>query len=281
MRIYIVTLFPKMISSFFNESIVKRAQEKKLVDIEIINLREFAIDDYGTVDDRPYGGGAGMIMRVDVIYKALSHVISSGARNLAKRKLRSLSINSRSLDSSSPSAPQNDEEGRKTILTSPKGKIFNQQKAQEYSKLDHLVIIAGHYEGVDERVRDFIDEEISLGDFVMTGGEITASVIVDSVVRLIPGVLKKNEATQLESFMNVSINQLIDTIGEDVQLRKLKAKGIKNIKLLEYPQYTRPEEFKGKKAAKILLSGDHKEIERWRIKKAFAETLKRRPDLLS
>ena len=272
-----------MISAFFKESIVKRAQEKKLVDIELVDLRKFAVDKYGSVDDRPYGGGAGMIMRVDVIYKALSHVISSEARNLVPiksgRKLRSPPARG-SLDSSSSLAPRNDEKGKKTILTSPKGKVFSQQMAINFSKLDHLIIIAGHYEEIDERARNFVDEEVSLGDFILTGGEIAASTIVDSVVRLIPGVLKKEEATGLETFMNVPINQLIDTFMENDLLIKSKNKGIKTVKLLEYPQYTRPEEFKGKKVPEVLLSGNHKEIEKWRLKKAFEETLKKRPDLL-
>ncbi|MCX7956186.1 MAG: hypothetical protein N2593_03750, partial [Patescibacteria group bacterium] len=167
----------------------------------------------------------------------------------------------------------------KIILTSPKGKIFNQKKAFEYSKLNELIIICGHYEGVDERVKNFIDEEISLCDFVMTGGEITASAIVDSLVRLIPGVLEK-EAIQKESFSEYSVDYLISLIGENEILKKLKNKKIKKIKLLEYPQYTRPENYQGLKVPKILLSGNHKEIERWRIKKAWEETIKKRKDLL-
>jgi tRNA (guanine37-N1)-methyltransferase len=223
MKISVITLFPKMISGFFEESIVKRAVEKKLVEIEIINLRDFAIDDYGTVDDRPYGGGAGMILRVDVLYKAISKIKNPKS---------------------------------KIILTSPKGKIFNQKKAQEYSKLDHLVIVAGHYEDVDARALDYIDEEISMGDFILTGGEIPASAIVDSVVRLISGVLKKDEATAQESF------------------------NIAGQKILEYPQYTRPEEFMGKKVPEILLKGDHRKIEEWKMEKAVEETKRKRPDLL-
>lgn len=222
MKISILTLFPTMIEGFFKESIVKRAIEKKLVEIEIVNIRDFATDSYGSVDDRPYGGGAGMIMRVDVLYRALQKIKSPKA---------------------------------KIVLTSPKGKLFKQAKAQEYSKLKNLIIIAGHYEGVDERVRDYVDEEISLGDFILTGGEIASSAIVDSVVRLIPGVLKKKEATSFESFS-----------GRE--------------KILEYPQYTRPEVFQGKKVPTVLLSGDHKEIENWRKKKAIEVTKKIRPDLL-
>ncbi|OGK24981.1 tRNA (guanosine(37)-N1)-methyltransferase TrmD [Candidatus Roizmanbacteria bacterium RIFCSPLOWO2_01_FULL_37_13] len=260
MRISILTLFPKMISGFFEESIVKRAQEKKLVDIRLVDIREFAVDDYGSVDDRPYGGGVGMIMRVDVIYKAMQQVKSPHFAKASRGKQK-LKV--------------------KKILTSPKGKVFSQQLAIDYSKLDHLIIIAGHYEGVDERVRDFVDEEVSLGDFVMTGGEITASAIVDSVVRLIPGVLKKEDATQIESFFTITINQLIGVVGENAALKRLKKKGFSEVKLLEYSQYTRPEDFKGKKVPEVLLSGNHKEIEKWRLKKAFEETLKKRPDLLS
>ncbi len=248
MKISIITLFPKMVSCFFEESIVKRAREKKLVEIKLINLRHFAIDKYGTVDDRPYGGGAGMVLRVDVIYKAI------------------LSLKSKIFNRKS-----------KLILTSPRGTIFNQQKAITYSKLDELIIIAGHYEGVDERVREFVDEEISLGDFVLTGGEIVAASITDAVVRLLPGVLKKDQAIKTESFFDVSKHQILKTVGKNPVLKKIKNK---KIKLLEYPQYTRPETFMGKKVPKILLSGNHKEIERWRLKKALEETIKKRPDLL-
>jgi len=238
MKISIITLFPKMISGFFEESIVKRAVEKKLVEIEIINLRDFAIDDYGTVDDRPYGGGAGMVLRIEPVYNAVQSVISNFQFSISKQTSKSKKPIS------------------KTVITSPKGKVFDQNKAQKYSQLDHLIIIAGHYEDVDARILDFIDEEISMGDFVLTGGEIPASAIVDSVVRLIPGVLKKDQATKNESF------------------------NIDSKKILEYPQYTRPEEFMGKKVPKVLLKGDHKKIKKWQMEKALEETQKKRPDLL-
>ena len=234
MKISIITLFPKMIEGFLYESILKRAQEKKLVEIEIVNLRDFAIDDYGSVDDRPYGGGVGMVLRVDVIYKALSYVKTS---SFAKASA--------------------DKQMLKVILTSARGKTYNQQITQNYSKLEHIIIIAGHYEGVDERVLEYVDEEISVGDYVLTGGELPACIIADSVIRLIPGVLKKEEATQLESFSNIDGNTL-----------------------LEYPQYTRPEEFMGEKIPGILLSGNHNEIEKWRITQSKKITKKRRPDLL-
>lgn len=249
MKISIITLFPNMIKGFFKESIVKRAREKKLVDIELVNLRDFAKDSYGSVDDRPYGGGAGMVLRADILHRALNKL------KVENEKL-------------------------KVVLTSAKGKQFNQKKAEEFSKLEHLIIIAGHYEGVDERTSDFIDEEISVGDFIITGGELSAAVMVDAVVRLLPGVFKKEEATKQESFFEVSVNQLTKIIGEDDTLKKLQAKGIQYVKLLEYPQYTRPEEYHGKKVPDVLLSGDHKKIEEWRLKKAYEETLKKRPDLL-
>lgn len=228
MKISIITLFPNMVSGFFNESIVKRACKKKLVKINLINLRDFAINKYGQVDDRPYGGGAGMIIRVEPVYNAIQSL------NLKKKDKKS-----------------------KIVLTSAKGKVFNQEKAKEYSKLENLVLIAGHYEGVDERVLKYVDEEISIGDFILTGGEIVASAITDSVVRLLKGVLKKEEAVKDESFS--------------------KRKGQR---LLEYPQYTRPEEFKGHKVPEILLSGNHNKIDEWKMKKAYEETKTKRKDLL-
>ncbi|MEK7071133.1 MAG: tRNA (guanosine(37)-N1)-methyltransferase TrmD [Patescibacteria group bacterium] len=250
MKITIVTLFPDMLKGFFDESIIKRAQDKKLVEVEVVNLRDFSDDSYKTVDDKPYGGGAGMILKVDVLNKAIEKVTSSMLQ------------------------------ATRVILTSAKGKQFNQENAQEFSKLDNLVIIAGHYEGVDERIMDEIDEEVSLGDFVMTGGEVTAAAVVDSVVRLIPGVLKKDEATVIESFQEYSVNYLTEVIGKHEVLEKLQAAGVENVRLLEYPHYTRPEEFEGKKVPEILLSGNHAEIEKWRVKQSFEQTLTKRPDLL-
>lgn len=249
MRISILTLFPKMVGTFFDESIIKKAQEKGLVDIEIVDLRDFATDKHKSVDDRPYGGGAGMVLKAEIIHNALQKIKHS-------------------------------KQNSKTILTSAKGKVFNQQKAQELAQLQHLILIAGHYEGVDERILEFIDEEISLGDFVLTGGEIAASAIADAVVRLIPGVLKKEEAPQIESFFRVPLSKVIDAVGEHEVLKNLQKKGKENVQLLEFPHYTRPEEFRGKKVPEVLLGGDHKAIEKWRLKSAFEETFKKRPDLL-
>lgn len=215
MKIDVLTLFPEMFKGPFSESIIKRAQEQRLVEINIHNLRDWATDKHKTVDDRPYGGGAGMILKVDVIDKALKKIKSQKS---------------------------------KTILLSAKGKLFTQGKAHEFSKLDHLILIAGHYEGVDERVaKHLVDEEISIGNYILTGGEIPAMVIADSVIRLIPGVLNPDSLME-ESFSTTTSSQLQATI--------------------EYPQYTRPEKYKGWKVPEVLLSGNHKEINSWRESKA-------------
>lgn len=249
MKITVLTLFPKMIEGFFAESIIKRAQEKNLVQIEVLNIRDFASDNYKTVDDKPYGGGAGMVLKVDVLSRALKSVVSG-------------------------------QKSEKTVLTSAKGKPFNQKKAQEFSKLEHLILIAGHYEAVDERILQDVDEELSMGDFVMTGGEIAIAAVVDSVVRLLPKVLKKDEASIVESFHTYPIDDVISAVGQNEMLGKLKEKGVKEVQLLEYPHYTRPEEFNGKKVPEVLLSGNHADIERWRLQQSFQQTLQKRPDIL-
>ena len=251
MKITIITLFPDMMSGFFEESILKRAIDKKLIEIELIDLRDFAYDRYKTVDDRPYGGGSGMILKVDILRDA----INKARGKIKKRKM-------------------------KTVLTSPKGIKYTQSKAWEYSKLKHLILVTGHYEGHDERIANYVDEEISIGDFVLTGGEIVAVSIVDSIVRLLPGVLKKEEAVLEESFSEVLVSDLEKAVGKNKELDRFIKNGIKKIRLLEYPQYTRPVEFEGKSVPKILLRGDHKKIKDWRLKKAFEATLKLRPDLL-
>ncbi len=200
----ILTLFPKMFAGPLDFSILKRAREKKLVEINLHNLRDFAVNERGSVDDRPYGGGTGMILRIEPIYKALQKIKS-----------------------------------KKVVLLDARGKTFSQSKAREYSKLDQITLICGHYEGIDERVKEnLVDEIISVGNYVLTGGEIPAMIVTDAVTRLIPGVLEKPEATQIETFSQ------------------------KNYK--EFPQYTRPEIFNGWQVPEILLSGNHAEIKKWR-----------------
>lgn len=249
MKISIITLFPNMIQGFFNESIIKKAQDKGIVEIEIVDLRSFAVDTYGTVDDRPYGGGAGMVIRPDVVVAALKKV--------AKGKTK-----------------------KKVFLTSAKGKPFTERKAEELTEMKHIVIVAGHYEGFDERVMKHIDEEVSLGDFVLTGGEIPAAAIVDAVVRLLPGVLKKSDATREESFFQLPVDDLIEVCGEDECLGILKKHNIHKVQLVEYPHYTRPDIFEGEGVPETLTSGNHEEIRKWRIRQSYQQTKEKRPDLL-
>ena len=221
MKIDILTLFPEMFSGPFDESIIKRARDNNFVDINIHNLRNWTKDKHKQVDDKPYGGGAGMVLMVEPIDNALSDLSTKNS---------------------------------KVILLSPKGKKFNQKLANRLSGEKHLIFICGHYEGFDERIsQKLTDLEISVGDFVLTGGELPTMVVVDSIVRLIPGVLKKSDAIKFESF------------ADD---------------LLEYPQYTRPDKYKGWKVPKVLLSGDHKKIEEWKKRESLKVTKKKRPDLL-
>lgn len=258
MKIDILTLFPDMFKGPFNESILRRAQDKSsdraqdkssdraqdklLVEINIHNLRKWAKDKRGTVDDRPYGGGVGMVMMVEPIAEAIEATKMQSNKDAKKEKI---------------------------VLLSPRGKVWEQEMCQKYSKLDHLILICGHYEGVDERVREFIEEEISIGDFVLTGGELPAMVLVDSIVRLIPGVLEKPEATENESFSSNHQSPITN-------YKPLTT----NHQLLEYPHYTHPENFRGLKVPPILLSGNHAEIAKWRGEKALEITKKNRPDLL-
>ncbi len=234
MRIDILTLFPKMFSGPFDESIIGRGQKRGLLDIHIHQLRDWAEGRHKTVDDRPYGGGTGMVLMVEPLARAVEYL---------KQKAKS--------------------KKQKVILLDPGGAVFTQKRARELSKVDHLILIAAHYETVDQRFREhFVDEEISIGDYVLTGGELPAMVLVDTIARLIPGVLTKPEATQYESFSGLEI--------ENCKIENL----------LEYPQYTRPENFRGWKVPEVLLSGDHKKIETWKKEKSLERTKKNRPDLL-
>ena len=220
-RFDILTVFPEIIEGMVSSSILKRAIEKGLIEINIIDFREYAGNKHSTVDDYAYGGGAGMLIRVDPIYRALNTIEGlSGAHK---------------------------------VLTSPSGNVWSQKKAEEFSKLNHIVIVCGHYEGIDARVLNYIDEEVSIGDYVLTGGEIPAGVIIDSVSRLISGVIA-DDSTVNESF---------------------------SMGLLEYPQYTRPQEFDGYKVPDILLSGHHANIKKWQRYEALKKTYIMRPELLN
>lgn len=224
MRIDIITLFPELFDGFKSHSIVGRAIKNGKVEVFVHNLREQATDSYGSVDDHPYGGGPGMVLRFDVLLRALESVKSQMPNSQIK-----------------------------TILLTPQGQVYNQQTANSLRMEENLILICGHYEGFDDRIREYVAMEISIGDYVLTGGELAAMVIADSTVRLLPGVLGDDTSSQDESH----------------------SEG-----LLEYPQYTRPLEYEGKKVPEILLGGNHKEIDKWRREQSIARTKVRRPDLL-
>ena len=221
MKIDVLTLFPAMFAGPLDESIIKRAREAGLLDLAIHNLRDYTHDRHNTVDDRPFGGGPGMLLKPEPIFEAVE--------GLAR-------------------------EGTRVILLSPAGRPFNQAIARELAGLEHLLLVSGHYEGFDERVRERLaQDELSIGDYVLTNGALPVMVIIDAVTRLLPGVLGDAESAQVDSF----------------------SQG-----LLEYPQYTRPADFRGMKVPEVLLSGNHAEIARWRAEQARLRTAERRPDLL-
>ncbi len=224
MRIDILTLFPEMFQNVLGESMLKIAREKELVSFHLHNIRDFSNDKHRCVDDKPYGGGAGMVMKPEPVFNAVEAVELL------------------------------DDAASTKILLTPQGETFNQGIADNLSKKTRLMIICGHYEGFDERIRSGIDAlEISIGDYVLTGGEIPAMVVIDSISRLVPGVLGGDDSLQDESFVN---------------------------RMLEYPQYTRPAEFRGMKVPEVLKSGNHSKIEEWRTENAILRTQERRPDLL-
>jgi tRNA (guanine37-N1)-methyltransferase len=224
MKIDFMTLFPEMFNGVLNESILKKAQEKEAVEFSVINFRDYSSNKHNTVDDYPYGGGAGMVLKPQPIFDAVED-----------------------LKKQSDTTP-------KVILVCPQGERFTQAKAEQLATEDHLLFICGHYEGYDERIREhLVTDEISIGDFVLTGGELASMVIADSVVRLLPGVLGNKDSPILDSYSSG---------------------------LLEHPHYTRPADFRGMKVPEVLLSGNHKKIEEWREQESLRRTFTRRPDLL-
>lgn len=229
MQINILTIFPNFFTSPLDEGLVKKARESNLIDIKVTDIRDFSRDKHRSVDDTPFGGGAGMVMMVEPLAYALDSILVD--ITLAE-----------------------DKDKYAVILTSAQGRRFDQEKAKELCKKERLIIICGHYKGVDERIKSLYDlEELSIGDYVLTGGEIPALVIMDSVMRLIPGFMGNFQSAETDSFYQG---------------------------LLGYPEYTRPAEFKGLKVPEVLLSGDHEKIRLWRRKEALKKTLKQRPELL-
>lgn len=223
MRFDILTIFPGMFASPLQFSLIKKALERRLVEINIHDIRDFAVGKHRVTDDEPYGGGGGMVMKVEPIERAVSTIVPN-------------------------------REGTSVILFSPRGETFSQKVAEELTKFSRLVFICGHYEGVDERVREFVaDRELSIGDYVLTGGELSALVVLDAVVRLLPGVLGNAQSARDDSF---------------------------STGLLEHPHYTRPAEYKGWRVPEVLLKGNHREIQAWRRRESLKKTFTRRPDLL-
>lgn len=223
MRFDIITIFPEIFSSVFDFGIIRRAVESKLIQISIHDLRDYTYDRHRQVDDRPFGGGAGMVMKPEPLFRAVEAVT-------------------------------NDASQASVVLLSPQGRLFDQNLAREYSQKERVVLICGRYEGLDQRVVEhLITDELSIGDFVLSGGEIPAMVVVDAVTRVIPGALGCEQSAERESFVGG---------------------------LLDFPQYTRPAEYRGMKVPEVLLSGNHAEIERWRWRKSIEQTLRRRPDLI-
>jgi tRNA (guanine37-N1)-methyltransferase len=219
----VLTIFPAIINSYISESILKRAIEEGIIRVDVYNIRDFSEDKHSKVDDYPYGGGAGMVLKPEPIFNALEHICSDGRK-------------------------------RHIVLLSPSGRVFDQRAAEDFARqrMD-LVLISGRYEGFDERIRTLIDEDFSIGDYILTGGELPALVIIDAITRLLPGVLGAERSAQEESF----------TTG-----------------ILDYPQYTRPREFRGMKVPEVLLSGNHELIREWRRREALRRTVSLRPDLL-
>lgn len=224
MNFHVLTLFPDMIRDGFQTSITGRAMEKGLLSMEAVNIRDFSVNKHNRVDDYPYGGGAGMVMQAEPVYLAYESVAS----RIGKKP--------------------------RVLYMSPQGKVFNQRMAEELAQEEELIFLCGHYEGIDERVlEEIVTDEISIGDYVLTGGELPALVVMDAVSRLLDGVLHNEESAEFDSFHD---------------------------NLLEYPQYSRPEEWRGKKVPPILLSGHHVNVEKWRREQSLLRTRERRPDLL-
>lgn len=238
MHFHILTLFPEMIVEGLNTSITGRAVKNGYITIEATNIRDFAGNKHGHVDDYPYGGGAGMVMQPGPVYSAYEHV-----RSMIKKQ-RTVEGNTEETIGKKP----------RVVYLTPQGRVFNQSIAVEFSKEEDLILLCGHYEGIDERVLEMIvTDHLSVGDYVLTGGELPAMVVIDTVSRLVPGVLSNKVSAEFETFHD---------------------------NLLEYPQYTRPEEFMGNKVPEVLLSGHHKNIEAWRMEQSVIRTKERRPDLL-
>ncbi|HZG77404.1 MAG TPA: tRNA (guanosine(37)-N1)-methyltransferase TrmD [Paenibacillus sp.] len=232
MRFDVLTLFPEMFAGMFTTSILGKAQEKGIVSLHAINFREFSGNKHHTVDDYPYGGGGGMVLKAEPIFNAVEHVVAAARAEAGDRDVRPPRV----------------------VLMCPQGETYTQKKAEEFAREDHLILICGHYEGYDERIREhLVTDEISIGDYVLTGGEIAACAVVDSVTRLLPGALGNELSSVTDSY---------------------------STGLLEHPHYTRPAEYRGWKVPDVLISGHHVNVDAWRREQSLYRTWRRRPDLL-
>lgn len=235
MRFHVMTLFPEMIMQGITTSITGRAMEKGIIDVEAVNIRDYTLDKHNKVDDYPYGGGAGMLMQAQPVFDCYQAILEHIREQ--KKEL----------------TPESDSKTPRVLFMTPQGKTFHQEMAKELAKEEDLIFLCGHYEGIDERVlEEIVTDEVSLGDFVLTGGELPAMVMIDAISRMVPGVLSNQDSGETESFAD---------------------------HLLEYPQYTRPETWNGKKVPPILLSGDHAKVDAWRLEQSKERTKAKRPDL--
>lgn len=249
MKFDIVTIFPKFFAGPLDYGIVRRAREGRLIETRVQDLREFAHDRHRTVDDRPFGGGEGMVMKPEPLFEAVESLLGSGSARVG--------------------------EGTAIVLLSAAGKLFRQETARRFANLERIVLLCGRYEGVDERVAEHLaTEEISIGDFVLSGGELPAAMILDAVTRLIPGALGNEDSAVNDSFGELEGNakQSTGTAASDSH--------VTNRGILDYPHYTRPQNFRGWEVPEVLIGGNHEEIRRWRWKKALEKTLRNRPELL-
>lgn len=265
MRFDLITIFPEFFAGPLDHGIVRRARESGLVEIHVQDLREFTKDRHRTVDDRPFGGGEGMVLKPAPVFEAVESLIGHSAGD--RSKLRS--------------------EDRKTaiVLLSAAGKLFRQETARHYARLERIVLICGRYEGVDERVAEHLaTDEISIGDFVLSGGELPAMMIVDAVTRLLPGALGNEASSQNESFSELSdaesATHHLRRCGSQQPAPALQASHVTNGTLLDFPHYTRPAEYRGWAVPEILIGGNHAEVARWRRAAALEKTRRNRPDLL-
>lgn len=244
MQFYIMTLFPDMVMNGLNTSIIGRAVNKGLLSIEAVNIRDYAFNKHNSVDDYPYGGGAGMLMQAEPVYQCYQAVldkIQKKENNLCEEQAENMCI-------------KETKKKPRVVYLSPQGKTFSQSMAEEFAKEDELILLCGHYEGIDERVlEEIVTDYVSIGDYVLTGGELPAMIMVDAISRLVPGVLHNDVSAEFESFQD---------------------------NLLEYPQYSRPEVWHDKKVPEVLMSGHHANIEKWRREQSVIRTAKNRPDLL-